>query len=156
MNSSASVEHAKISQTNSFDPPSQGSLFKQIRPSSPFVDRSLPAPRSTLSPAAPHRNIGPAENAFVAYIAFGEGWHNYHHMFPSDYRAAEIGGNRHNPTTRVIDMFAKLGWAYDLREPSESLVRATIANRGDGTHQKAAEIAEGMRQKQAAATSKAD
>ncbi|XP_014218542.1 acyl-CoA Delta(11) desaturase-like [Copidosoma floridanum] len=79
--------------------------------------------------------IAPAENTFVSYIAFGEGWHNYHHTFPSDYRAAELGGGRVNKTTKIIDLFAKIGWAYDLNVPSDSLVKAIIANRGDGTHE---------------------
>ncbi|CAB0044617.1 unnamed protein product [Trichogramma brassicae] len=80
------------------------------------------------------RNIGPVENGFVSYVTFGEGWHNYHHTFPQDYRAAEIGGGRFNSTTTIIDLFAKLGWAYDLKEPSEQLIAKTIENRGDGTH----------------------
>ncbi|XP_001607533.2 stearoyl-CoA desaturase 5-like [Nasonia vitripennis] len=80
------------------------------------------------------KNIGPVENKFVSYVSFGEGWHNYHHTFPSDYRAAEIGGGRFNTTTTLIDWFAKLGWAYDRKVPSESLVRMTIEKRGDGTH----------------------
>jgi stearoyl-CoA desaturase (delta-9 desaturase) len=83
-----------------------------------------------------YRSIAPVENTFVSYVSFGEGWHNYHHVFPSDYRAAEIGGGRFNTTTSIINFFAKLGWAYDLKSPSDSLVNSTIANRGDGTHEK--------------------
>ncbi|XP_034247036.1 stearoyl-CoA desaturase 5-like isoform X2 [Thrips palmi] len=37
------------------------------------------------------KSLSPTENAFVAYITFGEGWHNYHHVFPWDYKAAELG-----------------------------------------------------------------
>ncbi|XP_058802403.1 acyl-CoA Delta(11) desaturase-like [Phymastichus coffea] len=87
------------------------------------------------------RHISPVESNFVAYVSLGEGWHNYHHVFPSDYRAAEIGGGRFNLTTKLIDFFARIGWAYDLKEPSDSLVKMTIANRGDGSHEHAAEIA---------------
>lgn len=35
------------------------------------------------------RDLKPAENRFVSTVALGEGWHNYHHMFPFDYKAAE-------------------------------------------------------------------
>ncbi|CAB0041500.1 unnamed protein product [Trichogramma brassicae] len=81
-----------------------------------------------------NRKIDPVENRLVSWLTFGEGWHNYHHTFPWDYRAAEIGGGRFNLTARVIEWFAGLGWASDLREPSPALVRRTIAHRGDGTH----------------------
>lgn len=42
-------------------------------------------------------------------VAFGEGYHNYHHVFPSDYRTAEIGSLKTNQTKVFIDMFAKIG-----------------------------------------------
>lgn len=35
-------------------------------------------------PYNPH--ISPRENPFVSYGAFGEGFHNYHHSFPWDYK----------------------------------------------------------------------
>ena len=31
-------------------------------------------------------NIGPTENLAVSILAGGEGFHNYHHVFPYDYR----------------------------------------------------------------------
>ena len=64
----------------------------------------------------------------------GEGWHNYHHVFPWDYRAPELGGKvRYDMTTTLLEFFGKLGWVYDLRQPSESLVRKVMEKRGDGT-----------------------
>lgn len=60
----------------------------------------------------------------------GEGWHNYHHVFPWDYKAAELGNYKLNITTFWIDMFAKIGWAYDLKEPSKELVRKVIEKHG--------------------------
>lgn len=39
----------------------------------------------------------------------GEGWHNYHHVFPWDYKTAELGNYRYNITTAFIDFFAKIG-----------------------------------------------
>jgi stearoyl-CoA desaturase (Delta-9 desaturase) len=53
------------------------------------------------------------ENVAVALAALGEGWHNYHHVFPWDYKTGELGSYRTNITTAFIDFFAKLGWAYD-------------------------------------------
>lgn len=79
------------------------------------------------------RRINPAENIIVSIFAMGEGWHNYHHVFPWDYKAAELP-YKVNFTTLLIDMFAKIGWAYDLKEPSKDLVRRTIERHGDGTY----------------------
>lgn len=55
------------------------------------------------------RGIAPANNRFVAVAALGEGWHNYHHVFPWDYKTAELGDYSMNVTTAFIDFFAKLG-----------------------------------------------
>lgn len=45
----------------------------------------------------------------ISVIAFGEGWHNYHHVFPWDYKAAELGGFSLNFTSWLIDQCAKIG-----------------------------------------------
>ncbi|KOB73873.1 Acyl-CoA desaturase [Operophtera brumata] len=55
----------------------------------------------------------------VTLFALGEGFHNYHHTFPWDYKAAELGNTRLNFTTAFINLFAKLGWAYDMKTVSE-------------------------------------
>lgn len=75
------------------------------------------------------KKINPAENIVVSIAAMGEGWHNYHHVFPWDYKAAELA-HRFNITTFWIQLFSKIGWAYDLKEPSAELVRKTIAKCG--------------------------
>ncbi|XP_049530775.1 acyl-CoA Delta-9 desaturase-like [Anopheles darlingi] len=80
------------------------------------------------------KRINPAENRAVSMVAMGEGWHNYHHVFPWDYKAAELGNYSFNVTTFWLDVFSKIGWAYDLKEPSKDLVSKTIAKYGDGTH----------------------
>jgi fatty-acid desaturase len=66
--------------------------------------------------------IFPVENMFVAALAAGEGWHNYHHAFPWDYRAAELGTPL-NLTCKFIDFFAKYGAIYDLREATATMVK---------------------------------
>lgn len=81
-----------------------------------------------------YRRISPAENLTVAVLALGEGWHNYHHVFPWDYKAAELGRYTFNLTTALIDLFSLLGWAYDLRVPTVEMVRRTVENKGDGSH----------------------
>jgi stearoyl-CoA desaturase (delta-9 desaturase) len=79
------------------------------------------------------RNITPTENPTVALLAFGEGWHNYHHAFPWDYKAAELGNYRLNLSTAFIDLCARLGQAYNLKTANASLVEKRSQRTGDGT-----------------------
>lgn len=70
----------------------------------------------------------------MAFLALGEGWHNYHHVFPWDYKTAELGNYRLNMTTAFIDFFAKIGWAYDLKTVSEEIIEKRVKRTGDGSH----------------------
>lgn len=54
-------------------------------------------------------SIKSSNNIFVAVIAFGEGWHNYHHVFPWDYKTSELGDYGFNFTTAFIDFFCRIG-----------------------------------------------
>ncbi|KAG7190758.1 hypothetical protein KM043_006830 [Ampulex compressa] len=79
-------------------------------------------------------SINPVQHMYMSIITLGEGWHNYHHAFPWDYKAAEFGPFSTNVTRYVIDLFSKIGWAYDLQEPSAELIRKVVMNKGDGSH----------------------
>ncbi|KZC09838.1 PREDICTED: acyl-CoA Delta(11) desaturase-like [Dufourea novaeangliae] len=81
------------------------------------------------------RFINPSENKGVALTAFGEGWHNYHHVFPWDYKTSELGGYRFNITTAFIDFWAKLGLAYDLKVVPINVVEKRVERTGDGSHE---------------------
>jgi len=60
--------------------------------------------------------INPAENRFVAVISGGEGWHNWHHTYPYDYAASELGSDSHyNPTKMFIDVCAFVGLVKDRK-----------------------------------------
>ncbi|KOB64923.1 Delta11-desaturase, partial [Operophtera brumata] len=48
------------------------------------------------------KSIRPVQSLPVSFVAFGEGFHNYHHVFPWDYKAAELGNNRLNVSTKFI------------------------------------------------------
>ncbi|CAH2108161.1 unnamed protein product [Euphydryas editha] len=74
-------------------------------------------------------HIMPSENWKVSIMAMGEGWHNYHHTFPWDYKAAELAYFL-NPTTFIIDCFALIGWAYDLKKASPLLIKNVIKSKG--------------------------
>jgi stearoyl-CoA desaturase (delta-9 desaturase) len=58
--------------------------------------------------------INPVESWITSLLALGEGWHNYHHVFPSDYKAAELPYLL-NFTTMFIDFFAWLGWTSERK-----------------------------------------
>ncbi|KAJ9441621.1 Delta(9)-fatty-acid desaturase fat-7, partial [Diplonema papillatum] len=58
-------------------------------------------------------NMYPSENLWTTVVAVGEGYHNWHHTYPWDYAAAELGGFQcYNPTTTWIDFLALIGQAY--------------------------------------------
>lgn len=78
-------------------------------------------------------SIGPTENIGVALFAIGEGWHNYHHVFPWDYKAAEFGNYRTNLTTAFIDFFARIGWAYNMKTVPTEAVKKRAERTGDGS-----------------------
>lgn len=73
------------------------------------------------------------ENLTVAFLAFGEGYHNYHHTFPWDYRTSEVG-KLLNVTTMLLNFFQKIGWAYDMKTTPLELVKRMVLNNGDGSH----------------------
>mmetsp|Transcript_12564 Transcript_12564/g.24160 ORF Transcript_12564/g.24160 Transcript_12564/m.24160 type:complete len:889 (-) Transcript_12564:363-3029(-) len=60
--------------------------------------------------------IHPAENPWVSIAAIGEGWHNWHHKFPYDYAASELGvSDQYNPTKLFIDACCKIGLASNRK-----------------------------------------
>ncbi|XP_012225574.1 acyl-CoA Delta(11) desaturase-like isoform X2 [Linepithema humile] len=79
------------------------------------------------------RNLKARENIGVAIVANGEGWHNYHHAFPWDYRNAELGFHSLNLAAGFIELMAWLGLAYNLKTPSPEIIEKYCANKGDGT-----------------------
>lgn len=81
------------------------------------------------------RNLPPSEHKPVSLLTLGEGWHNYHHTFPWDYKTSELGDYGFNFTNAFIDFFAWIGWAYDLKSVSKEMVQARVRRTGDGTHE---------------------
>ncbi|KAH6659717.1 acyl-CoA desaturase [Truncatella angustata] len=57
----------------------------------------------------------PRDHVITALVTLGEGYHNFHHEFPSDYRNA-IQWWQYDPTKWSICVWKKLGLAYDLKE----------------------------------------
>lgn len=56
------------------------------------------------------------QNTFTSVVALGEGWHNYHHAYPYDYRASEFGWTSEwNPTTLLLDGLAAVGLVWNRK-----------------------------------------
>lgn len=79
-------------------------------------------------------NINPVEIKPVSLVVFGEGFHNYHHTFPWDYKTAELGDYSLNISKLFIDFMAKIGWAYDLKTVSKEVIQKRVKRTGDGSH----------------------
>jgi stearoyl-CoA desaturase (Delta-9 desaturase) len=64
-----------------------------------------------------------ARDSFVtAILTLGEGYHNYHHRFPGDYRNGILA--RHfDPTKWWVWSLSKLGLTWDLRRASPEAIR---------------------------------
>ena len=80
------------------------------------------------------KDISPVENIAVSIASLGEGYHNYHHVFPWDYKTGELGNYPFNITTGFIDAFARIGWAYDRKYVSPEMIRRRAHRSGDGSH----------------------
>jgi stearoyl-CoA desaturase (delta-9 desaturase) len=61
------------------------------------------------------------DSAVMAVLAFGEGYHNYHHSFPFDYRNG-IKGWHFDPAKWTIYGLSVVGLARDLRRASDAVV----------------------------------
>ncbi|KAJ6221870.1 hypothetical protein RDWZM_000415 [Blomia tropicalis] len=73
-----------------------------------------------------------AVEASIRHLLMGEGFHNYHHTFPWDYSASELGSmDVFNPATAVIDFFHWMGWAWDLKKVSPAMIEKRKKSTGD-------------------------
>ncbi len=67
------------------------------------------------------------DNWFTAFLTFGEGFHNFHHEFPSDYRNG-VRFYHFDPTKWLINGLSRVGLTSDLlRVRQEIIVRKRIA-----------------------------
>ena len=85
-------------------------------------------------------NIGPSENMGVSVLAMGEGFHNYHHVFPYDYRTSEWGGVSANMTTVFLDVMAALGQVRDRKTARPETVITRAKRTGDVKQTRAFEM----------------
>ena len=60
---------------------------------------------------------------WLAIASFGESWHNLHHAEPTSARHGALD-HQWDPSARVIRWFELLGWAYDVRWPTQQRLAA--------------------------------
>lgn len=63
----------------------------------------------------------PRDHVLTALVTFGEGYHNFHHEFPSDYRNA-LKWYQYDPTKVTIWCLSKLGLAWNLKTFSQNAI----------------------------------
>jgi len=81
------------------------------------------------------------DNGFLAFLTYGEGYHNYHHIFQADYRNG-IRWWQWDPTKWMIALCSNVGLASDLNRVSDFKIQRAILdaefqrarNRLDATH----------------------
>jgi len=66
-------------------------------------------------------DVTASDNWILAFVAFGEGWHNYHHAFPNDYRNG-VRAFDWDPSKWMIWTLSKLGMAHDLKRVHPSAI----------------------------------
>ncbi|KAI9307058.1 delta-9 desaturase [Cunninghamella echinulata] len=68
----------------------------------------------------------PRDHWITALVTMGEGYHNFHHEFPQDYRNA-IKWHQYDPTKWLIKACSFVGLAYDLKTfPSNEVQKGII------------------------------
>jgi len=78
--------------------------------------------------------IMPVE-ATIRHLLIGEGFHNFHHTYPWDYSASELGPlDVFNPATALINFFHYMGWAWDLRKANPATVEKQMNSSGDSLY----------------------
>ena len=71
----------------------------------------------------PYGAISARDNWFTALLTFGEGYHNFHHKFPLDYRNG-VRYFHYDPTKWLIQLLRVLGLAKDLkRVPQQKIIQ---------------------------------
>lgn len=79
------------------------------------------------------QNMYPRRNLITIFGTTGEGFHNFHHSFPQDYAASEMGLAL-NPSKWFIELAAMLGLAYDLKSVSKETIIKRRMRTGDMQH----------------------
>ncbi|MEM1142217.1 MAG: fatty acid desaturase [Pseudomonadota bacterium] len=80
------------------------------------------------------------DNGFLAFLTYGEGYHNYHHIFQTDYRNG-IRWYQWDPTKWMIAGLARLRLTWDLKRVPDFRIQRTLLDR---QFKRAQDLAEGQ------------
>ncbi len=71
------------------------------------------------------RELSAVDNALLAVLTFGEGYHNYHHAFAADYRNG-IRWYHFDPSKWIIWLASRLGMTKNLRAINDISLQKTL------------------------------
>lgn len=74
------------------------------------------------------RELSAVDNALLALLTFGEGYHNYHHAFAADYRNG-IRWYHFDPSKWVIWIASKLGMTKNLRAINDVALQKALVQK---------------------------
>ena len=83
------------------------------------------------------------DNGFLALLTYGEGYHNYHHAFQTDYRNG-IRWYQWDPTKWMIAGLARVGLARELQRIADFRIQRALL---DMQFKRAQQFAEGREEK---------
>jgi stearoyl-CoA desaturase (delta-9 desaturase) len=85
------------------------------------------------------------DSPVMAVLAFGEGYHNYHHSFPFDYRNG-IKSWHFDPAKWMIWVLARLGLATNLRKAADAaILKAKIEIQFEAARERMQQVVDGAR-----------
>ncbi|NDV92582.1 acyl-CoA desaturase [Alteromonas sp. 345S023] len=89
----------------------------------------------------PYTDVNSArDNGILAFFTFGEGYHNYHHIFEYDYRNG-IRWYQFDPTKWLIKGLSYIGLTRNLRKvPEERIEKARVAMQLQRASEKASSL----------------
>ena len=82
------------------------------------------------------------DNGFLAFLTYGEGYHNYHHIFQTDYRNG-IRWWQWDPTKWMIALCSRVGLARNLNRVSDFKIQRAILDTAFERARKKMEQAQG-------------
>jgi len=82
----------------------------------------------------------PRDHIFTAVVTMGEGYHNFHHEFPNDYRNG-IRFFDYDPTKWFIRLLSLFGFTYNLKEfPANEVAKGKLQMRQKQLDQEKAKL----------------
>jgi len=86
------------------------------------------------------------DSGVMAVLAFGEGYHNYHHSFPFDYRNG-VKPWHFDPAKWVIFLLSKVGLVQDLRRaPEAAVLKAKVELQFEAAQERVQQVVDHLRE----------